>query len=92
MQTSQLIGSLHTTLSIIILSTKFTQLLWTVGNNLPKKLCPVSKQLKHLNTVVYINKPMLVRVYLDPRQPSSTSRSEESGKYEVFVVSNGKQI
>ena len=29
---------------------------------------------------------MLVGVYLDPRQSSTTSKSAESGNYEVFVV------
>jgi hypothetical protein len=29
---------------------------------------------------------MLVGVYLDPRQSSTTSKSAESGKYEAFVM------
>ena len=31
---------------------------------------------------------MLFRVYLDPRQASSTAKYAESGKYEPFVVVN----
>ena len=35
---------------------------------------------------VYTNKQMLVGVYLDPRQSSTTSKSAESRDYEAFVV------
>ena len=34
---------------------------------------------------VYTNKRMLVGVYLDPRQSSTTSKSAESGNYEAYV-------
>ena len=49
----KIIGSLHTLLNIIFFQTNnFTHLLWTVETNLPKKLCPISKRLKHLNIVL----------------------------------------